>query len=260
MKVTSTLAAAAIAFGVAGSLAVPASAEPFQITSSGIWTATVPPQVGDPDTLTGLNTNEIRWGTPDGGGQKSGYRFQGLGPGGAHPTLNVNTLTELLSGQFDVGDFTHINFPITGGSITNAQLKVTINLADTGAGTNQVLNFTFNFTHNETDNFPSPAGTGSCPDTGTTPVPAVGCPDVVGLQTLFSNEVVNIGGVDRVLEIIGFVPGHSGSPVSQFITQENQENLASLLVRFSTPIDEPATLALLGLGLLGLGWQHRRRG
>lgn len=258
MKLHSVLLLGGLAVGALGALATDVRAAPFEITTSGIWTATLPPQVGSPDTLTGIGTNEIRWGVAEPGGQKSGYRFLGLGPTGAHPAAQFADLDALLAAQFDVGDFTHINFPITGGSITQASLQMTMTIQDTGVGGgSQVLNFSFNFTHNETDNTPGATGD-PCPITGV-PQPSDGCPDIVGLQTVFSQEIVNIGGQQLVLEILGFVPGHAGSPISEFLTSENAENLASLVVRFSAPIPEPATLGILGLGLAALGWQQRRR-
>jgi len=257
MKLHTALLVGGLAVGTLGALASEVRAAPFEITTSGIWTATMPPQVGSPDTLTGIGTNEIRWGIAEPNGQKSGYRFLGLGPTGAHPAAEFADLDALLAAQFDVGDFTHINFPITGGSITQASLQMTMTISDLGGGAPQVLNFSFNFTHNETDNFPGSLGD-PCPTTGI-PQPAAGCPDIVGLQTVFSQEIVNIGGQNLVLEILGFVPGHAGNPISQFFTSENAENLASLVVRFSAPISEPATLGILGLGLAALGWQQRRR-
>ncbi|MGE0745778.1 MAG: THxN family PEP-CTERM protein [Rhodospirillales bacterium] len=256
MKVQTALLLGSLAVGTLGAFATQTQAAPFEITTSGIWTATMPPVVGTPDTLEGIGTNEIRWGNPA-EGQKSGYRFLGLGPTGAHPAAQFADLDALLAAEFDVGDFTHINFPITGGSITQASLQMTMTITDIAGGAPQVLNFSFNFTHNETDNFPGSLGD-ACPTTGV-PQPAVGCPDIVGLQTVFSQEIVNIGGQQLVLEILGFVPGHAGSPISQFLTSENTENLASLVVRFSAPIPEPATLGILGLGLAALGWQQRRR-
>jgi len=254
MKLHTALLVGGLAVGALGALATDVRAAPFDITTSGIWTATLPPQVGSPDTLTGIGTNEIRWGIPA-DGAKSGYRFDGL----TVPTSFAD-LDALLAAQFEVGDFTHINFPITGGSITQATLQMTMTIQDTGVGGgSQILNFSFNFTHNETDNLTDQAGTGSCPATGTTPIPAAGCPDVVGLQTVFSQEIVNIGGQELVLEVIGFVPEGQTDPTGSFVTSESANNVASLLVRLRAPIPEPATLGILGLGLAALGWQQRRR-
>ena len=229
----------AIALAAAGAV----RAEPFLLSSSGIWTGAVP---ADLATLGGIGTNEITFGEPV-DTRPSAYRFEGT-------TVGPITEMELLGGTFPIGDFIHENFPINLPSTASATLQVTLNIDDLGNGsTTQV--FTFQFLHNETPNFP-PGGT--CPDTGlaTADFPA-GCPDVVTLDNAFSQQSVVINGVERFLQIVGFIDGE-GELVDRFVTRENQENLATLLVRFVQPVSEPAPMAVLGAGLALLGWRYSR--
>ncbi|MGE0744886.1 MAG: THxN family PEP-CTERM protein [Rhodospirillales bacterium] len=244
MKPACTLRAAGLAVALAVGSAGAGHAEPFQLTSSGVWTAVEPSGL---TSLSGLGTNEITFGDPA-GSQPSAYRFEGT-------TVGPLTQAELLGGTFPIGDFIHENFPIFPPSITSATLQVSLNIDDLGNG-ETTQDFTFQFMHNETPNFP---GGDTCPDTGvpTADVPA-GCPDVVSLDNMFSQQSVVIDGVERFLQIVGFID-ENGMLVDEFVTRENQENVATLLVQFAEPVSEPAPLAFLGAGLVLLGWQHARR-
>ncbi|MED5466551.1 MAG: choice-of-anchor K domain-containing protein, partial [Pseudomonadota bacterium] len=103
------IASAAVALFAAGS----AQAAVIQLTGvSGLWTTTNP----SGPAVSGGGTNEIRWGTPaNQQNQQSGYRFDGSAP----PAVNVNENID-----FDLGTFTHFNYPITGTSLSNASLTV----------------------------------------------------------------------------------------------------------------------------------------
>lgn len=96
---TKMIMGSAFALLMSGTSAFAASIDVTSVT--GQWTSVTPT---DTTGLTGLNSNEIRWGTPFGSGtEKSGYKFDGVAP----PTQTVNQ-----DQIFDLGDFTHFNFPI----------------------------------------------------------------------------------------------------------------------------------------------------
>lgn len=156
-------------------------AQAATVNTSGIWTSVNPPGLS---TLTGLNTNQISWGTPAGGSGKSSYVFQGV----SGVTLPAPETDFLL------GTFTHNNFPIFPPSITGAALDLNLSITN-GNILNQT--FSFNFNHNETNNQQP------CNPTGSTV-----CPDVVSfLNNGESNETITIGGVEYALFISGFQQG-----------------------------------------------------
>lgn len=251
MNNTIKLATAALMAGAA-SIAV-AAAAPVTVTVNSVvgeWTS-----VSGGNALEGLNTNEVRWGS---NGQstatKSGYRFDGAAPPVQGP-FGVGVV-------FDLGTFTHFNFPISAGTaITGATLKITIDATITnGITQNITLSSFFDFAHNETSNFVDPSIT--CPD-GTAAGSGVnvnGCADIVTptLNVGASDSIV-IDGQTYVFSTTGFDIG------SSFATVEQATNTATLkgtfTVRPTPPIQtsEPGLIGLFGLGLLGLGYASRRR-
>ncbi|WP_201170874.1 THxN family PEP-CTERM protein [Halorhodospira halophila] len=138
-----TLKTAALAgLLVAGS----ASAQLITIASvEGRWTSATPEQEGG--TINGIGTNQITWGTGD---QPSGYVFDGSAP---PPVSGIN-----IGERFDLGIFTHNNFPITGTFLDTARLEVTANLSINGTSRTAVS--FFDFEHWETPNNENPCANG----------------------------------------------------------------------------------------------------
>lgn len=182
-----------------------------------------------------VGNEQIRWGgsgTPT--ARKSGYRFEGAAP----PAFSVDTGVE-----FVLGRFTHFNFPIPAGTaITSAQLNLTTHLTIDGTPLTEGP-FTFSFLHNETPN-----------------TSLLCCNDIVNFSNVVSSDTFSIGSVDYTLAMTGFL-GADNMPVNSFSTQERRVNRARVTAMFTEvaiPIPEPGTLALLGLGLLGLAALRKR--
>ncbi|MFH7244509.1 MAG: THxN family PEP-CTERM protein [Spirulina sp.] len=218
MKSLTTKAAVA-AVATATALTLGSTAEAASISTGGVWTTATPN-----GAISGVGTNTISWGTPaESGGQKSSYVFAGR-----------STFTAPTDGtKFSLGEFTHNNFPITGTTLSEANLEVSL----TG-DISKVFNFVFK--HIETPNNANP-----CAEGGDQP-----CPDRVFLPSLFSQETVNIGGQDLFLKISGFEV--DGVTTQSFLTKENQANTAFLVGQF-TPVPTPALLpGLIGMGIAAL--------
>lgn len=203
---------------------------------TGIWIASAGA------TANGIGTNTISWGTPA-EGQQSSYVFDGAAPPTAGP---------YAPGQvFDIGKFTHNNFPIFDPMITGATLQVEVSgTATNGSTVPFVLTSIFEFSHNETPNFPFGD---LCSFGGSVP-----CPDVVTpTLNMTASEAFTIDGLDYVIAVTGF----QGIGES-FLTEENAMNMAILQASFvqtTEAIPVPAGLPLLISALAMLGLASRRR-
>lgn len=242
------------AFALAVTAAAPASAALVEFKDvTGAWSNSA----GTSATYTGTGTAaaQARWGTSTGQG-RSGYNFLGT-------ESSTNVVAPGSSGNFVIGTFEHVNFPVTGNSISGIDLLFTANVwvdgNDLGSRT-----FTYNFTHDETTNDLNP-----CPYGGPgNPINSAGCADRVQMNFNSSSETFFIGLDKYTLDIAGFLVG--GSPTTGFLTKEGMVNTAYIEGKVNLyaravggGVPEPSTWAMMILGFGATGVMvrsHRRRG
>ncbi|HEU0157116.1 MAG TPA: THxN family PEP-CTERM protein [Stellaceae bacterium] len=265
-RVSTLLTAAAGAIALAALTAAPAAAHTVDFSNIvGTWQNAVPPGVV---TITGPGTADpkARWGIPDPSpGPQSGYNFD------AAAGIVTAMVPPSPSDDFTLGTFTHVNEPIASGtSITGIQLAVTMDVSIDGNGQGS-RTFLFDFTHDETPNGDTPCPYGgndpSKPGGGPAPngvgVNDNGCADRVTVNVDTATSTFMIGGDTYTVNIEGFKVGSDFA--TDFLTEEQNMDSAQLQANVtlaSTVIPgapEPASLAVLGVGLAGLGILRRRK-
>jgi hypothetical protein len=196
--------------------------------------------------VTTIDGTTVSWGNPDDGGGLSDYVFTPTDP---TPFQAEN--------PFDLGVFTHENFPIRLPSLDSVDLVLSV--AGTIDGVAFTLDPVFGFEHVETPNDATP-----CAEGGDNP-----CPDLVRLGNVQDlSEVVTVDGQDYTIVIEGFVDVVTGELTESYLTEENQNNNALLRARIDEPLPPPppppapiplpaAGWALLA-GIGGLGLLRRR--
>ena len=163
-------------------------------------------------------------------GSQSGFGFV---------PASIGTISDGVA--FKLGTFAHYNHPIVANNkFTSIDLKISLNIA----GANPA-NTAYTYTQylDETPN------SGSC--TGCTYSPCSSpCPDKVYWSNLGSSTTfTGSDGKVYTLEILGFADCSSpGTPISQFVTQENTNNVACIYAKITecvvTVTENPSPLSV----------------
>ncbi len=188
-------------------------------SSGGIWTS-----VNGGSNITGLNTNEVKWGNSTGHGQ-SGLRFDSVGT----QTFNENT-------KFLLGTLTHKNWPINNAA-NGATLQIKLSFSEPAIPDKT---FSYNFDIDETTNT-----FGTCPSWQQTSTP---CDDKITFPNSYGSEVITINDIQYTLVIDGFVNSYScesiGNVLNYFITEEQKDNSAYLVGHLSSVLVEKPEIRL----------------
>lgn len=213
-------------------------------TITAAWQAAVASPAGGTIAINnGGDPITARWGTPVGSAQ-SGYNFD--------KTNIPSAISAFDNVWFQIGTFTHLNFPITGTSLDTIQLKLTLGFTPTG-GSADSKNFVYNIDHDETPNGQVP-----CPYQ---PNNSSGCSDKVTLVGQPAQTIFTIGTTQYTLALaFGSLNGTVLTTSNELITQEGVATSASIYGKFTTDVvPEPGFYGVLAIGFSGLMFAARRR-
>ncbi|MFH1771988.1 MAG: THxN family PEP-CTERM protein [Candidatus Omnitrophota bacterium] len=189
--------------------------------------------------------DQVRWGDVPPAAPKSGLGFTGV-VDGLMPALSVE-----IDEIFELGQLRHFNNPIGSGSAAD-EVDLTIALAISELASGE--NFTFTFEIDETLN--AEPCVYECNEAGCKP-----CPDRISFPNSFPSQSFVIDQTRYTLALLGF--GDTPEDlIDDFISDEGGTNktlLFGTLTESPFVIPEPASLLLIGGGLLGLAGFRRKK-
>ena len=212
-------------------------------SSTGVWTS-----VTGGSSVTGVGTNQVRWGQPVTGNGQSGLGFVGSAPTVSLP-FNTN---------FILGTLSHYNYPVNSGTAASGA-NLQISLTFTNAGQTVTPTFSYGFNIDETTNQGTVGACDSAKQISSVPCDDIITPNDPRPQTFTLNNR------RYQVTISGFSTNTDGSsPLEKFTTTERLKSDAYLVGQLTdmtapNPVPwETDALSVVGTTILFAGGVWRK--